>query len=271
MNPFLQSLGGKLAERWVTTLVLPGALFVAAVVCAVRLGHRRALDVVRVGNEVVAAFPRLPVAVVVVGLLLGAAAAAFVAQALGGVAQAVWVRPWRGPAGWVGRPVVAVRRWWFDRVAARAGVDPVPVYRPQRVTWIGERFRLLDSRVAAQYQGLRLGPLWPRLWLLVPESARLPVQGAEVRFQGAATVFGWGVLYLALGCRWYPAAVVGLGVAVVGWHRARGAARAVTDLIEATVDTHLDVLTTALGQPLPPTGLTPDLAARLNDRFAKGG
>ncbi|WP_158852115.1 hypothetical protein [Saccharothrix deserti] len=270
MNPFLQSLGGKLAERWVTTLVLPGALFVAAAVCAVRLGHRHALDVVRVGNDVVAAFPRLPVAVAAVGLLLGAAAAAFAAQALGALVQAVWVKPWRGPAAWLARPVVAVRGWRFDRAAARAGVDPVPAYRPRRATWIGERFRLLDSRVAAQYQGLRLGPLWPRLWLLVPEPARLPVQAAETRFHSATTLVGWGVLYAALGPRWYPAAVVGLGVAVVGWRRARAAAAALTELIEATVDTHLDVLTTALGHPLPPTGLTRDLAARINDRFTKG-
>lgn len=270
MNPFLQSLGGKLAERWVTTLALPGALFVAAAVCAVRLGHRRALDVVRLGNDVVAAFPRLPLAVAAIGLLLGAAAAAFAAQALGGLARAVWVKPWRGPAGWLARPVVAVRRWRFDRAAARARVDPVPAYRPQRATWIGERFRLLDARVAAQYQGLRLGPLWPRLWLLVPEPARLPVQAAETRFHTATTLAGWGLLHAALGWRWYPAAVVGVGVALVGWRRARAAADALTELIEATVDTHLDVLTTSLGHPLPPTGVTRDLAARINDRFAKG-
>ncbi|MFD0201094.1 MULTISPECIES: hypothetical protein [Saccharothrix] len=271
MNPFLQSVGGKLAERWVTTLVLPGALFVAAAVCAVRLGHRHALDVVRFGDDVVAAFPRLPVAVAAIGLVLGATAASFAAQALGGLVQSVWVKPWRGPAGWPARPVVAVRRWRFDRAAARAGIDPVPAYRPQRATWIGERFRLLDSRVAAQYQGLRLGPLWPRLWLLVPEPARLPVQAAETRFGSATTLVGWGLLYASLGWRWYPAAVVGLGVAVVGWRRARVAATALTDLIEATVDTHLDVLTTSLGHPLPPTGLTRDLAARINDRFTKGG
>jgi hypothetical protein len=41
-------------------------------------------------------------------------------------------------------------------------------------------------------------------------------------------------------------------------------------MIEATVDTHLDVLATALGDPLPATGPTRDLAARLNDRFTKG-
>jgi hypothetical protein len=39
---------------------------------------------------------------------------------------------------------------------------------------------------------------------------------------------------------------------------------------EATVDTHLDTLTTSLGHPLPATGLTADLAMRLNDRFTKG-
>jgi hypothetical protein len=165
--------------------------------------------------------------------------------------------------------VVAVRGRRFDRAAAKTGVTPVPAYRPRQATWIGEQFRLLDARVAAQYQGLRLGPLWPRLWLLVPEPARLPVQAAETRFHSATTLVGWGLLYTALGTRWYPAALIGLSVATLGWRRARTAAATLTLLIEATVDTHLHLLTTSLGHPLPATGLSTDLAMRLNDRFTK--
>ena len=44
MNAFLGELGRRLAERWVTLLLLPGALFVAAVTVASVLGHGRALD-----------------------------------------------------------------------------------------------------------------------------------------------------------------------------------------------------------------------------------
>jgi hypothetical protein len=270
VNPFLSSLGGKLAERWVTTLVLPGALFVAAVVCAGRLGHRAAFDFVSLTNWIVREVPRLPIAATSIGLLLGAAATAMAAQAIGRAAETVWVRPWRGPAGWLARPVIALRGKLFDRAASKAGVHPVAAYRPQRPTWIGEQFRLLDSRISAQYHGLQLGPLWPRLWLLVPESVRIPVQAAESQFRSAVTLAGWGVLYLGLGIWWYPAAIAGFGAAVLGWRRTRSATATLTTLIEATVDTHLDTVATALGHPVPATGITADVARRINDRLGKG-
>ncbi|MBP2329697.1 hypothetical protein JOF56_010082 [Kibdelosporangium banguiense] len=271
MNPFLSSLGGKLAERWVTTLVLPGALFVVAVVCAVQLGHRDAFDFVPLTNWGVREASRLPIAATAIGLLLGAGAAAMAAQAVGRLVEAVWVNPWRGPAKWVARPVVALRGKLFDRAGAKAKVNPVSVYRPRQPTWIGDRFRLLNSRITAQYHGLQLGLVWPRLWLLVPESVRTPVQAAESRFRSAVTLVGWGVLYMVLGFWWYPAAIAGFGAALVGWRRTRSATEALTTLMEATVDTHLDTLATALGHPVPANGITADLARRINDRLGKGG
>ncbi|ASO20604.1 hypothetical protein FHR81_004716 [Actinoalloteichus hoggarensis] len=270
MNQFLSSLGGKLAERWVTTLVLPGALFLAAVACAVRLGHRDALDVVSAAEWLVQAADRVPAALAAAAVLLGAAAAATAARSLGGVVEAVWTRPWRGPAGLLARPLVALRAWRFDRAATRAGVDPVAAYRPRHPTWIGERFRLLDARIAAQYHGLRLGPLWPRLWLVIPETVRLPVQAAEARLVAARTLVGWGVLYLGVGVWWYPAAVLGLGAVVLGWARTRSAAVALTMWIEATVDTHLGLVGEAFGRSVPATGVTAELAGLINDRLAKG-
>jgi hypothetical protein len=270
VNPFLSSLSGKLAERLVTTLVLPGALFIAAVVCTVRLGHHAALDLVSVTEWIARVAPSLPAAATTVGLLLGAAAAAMAAQAVGRFAEAVWTRPWRGPAAWAARPLITLRGKLFDRAAARAGVEPVPAYRPRHPTWTGERFRLLNSRIAAQYHGLDLGLLWPRLWLVVPETARGPVQAAEAQFRSAVTLVGWGVLYLGLGTYWYPATAIGLAAAALGHSRTRSTTATLTTLIEATVDTHLGTVLTALGHPVPATGFTADLAHRINDRLAKG-
>ncbi|AUI59290.1 hypothetical protein [Amycolatopsis sp. BJA-103] len=270
MNPFLSSLSGKLAERWVATLVLPGALFIAAAVCAVRLGHRSAFDLVSVAGWIVREVPRLPVAAVAVFLLIGATAAAMAAQAVGSVAEAVWTRPWRGPARLLAWGLVALRGRLFDRAAARAGVDPVSAYRPRHPAWIGERFRLLNARIAGQYHGLDLGLVWPRLWLLVPETVRTPVQAAESQFRSATRLVGWGVLYLGLGIHWYPAIVVGIGTAALGWSRARSTTATLTTLIEATVDTHLDTILTALGHTVPAAGFTAELARRINDRLAKG-
>ncbi|RLK58709.1 hypothetical protein [Actinokineospora cianjurensis] len=268
MNPFLSALGGKLAERWVSALLLPGALFVAAVVCAVRLGHRDAWDLARVVTELTTAFPRVPVALAAVGLVLGAAAAAFVAQGTGRLIETVWTSRWSGPAAVLARPVVALRVRAATRTARRAGVEPVPAYLPQRATWISDRFRLLEVRIAAQYHGVRLGLLWPRLWLLLPEQVRAPVQLVETQFRAAVTLTGWGLLYLVLGVWWYPAALAGACAALIGWRRTRFTTNAIATLMEATVDTHLDLLTTALGYPSG--GLDGETAPLINDRFDKG-
>ncbi|MDV9198666.1 hypothetical protein R6M67_25830, partial [Streptomyces sp. Wh19] len=44
MNSLLTEVGRKLADRWLSALVLPGALFVAAAMCGWWLGHPHALD-----------------------------------------------------------------------------------------------------------------------------------------------------------------------------------------------------------------------------------
>src|SRR6185312_7274880 len=44
VNALLQELGKKLAEKWVTLLVLPGILLAATTLVALTLGHARALD-----------------------------------------------------------------------------------------------------------------------------------------------------------------------------------------------------------------------------------
>ncbi|MEU9291171.1 hypothetical protein AB0D57_42770 [Streptomyces sp. NPDC048275] len=268
MTTLLSSIGGKLAERWAAA-VLPGALFVVSVLCADLLGHADALDIglaqARItrfmnGSEV-------SVGVRVVGLLLGAGAAALLAKATGRLVQAVWFGQWRGP---LARALVRLRRRRAVAAADRAGVRPVPEYLPKRPTWIGEQFRLADAGIAAQYQGLRLGLVWPRLWVLLPESERSPVQAANAEFQAAAVVTGWGLLYLVVGLWWYPAAVIGTCVVGVGWVRAREHAATLSALIEATVDTHLTMLLTALNQPLPSVGMTTELADRVNDQMHKG-
>jgi hypothetical protein len=171
----------------------------------------------------------------------------------------MWFGRWNGP---IGRLLVRVRRRRAVAAAAKVGVEPVPAYLPARPTWIGERFRLVDVAIAAQYQGLRLGLAWPRLWVLVPDSARVPVQTANTEFQAASVAAG---LHLVVGAWWYPALIIGAEIFVVGWARARGHAATLALLIEATVDTHLSQLLAALDR-----GMTVDLASQVNDHMHKG-
>ncbi|MGW6318096.1 hypothetical protein [Streptomyces sp. NPDC055099] len=119
MNPLLATLGGKLTERWLNLLVLPGALFLAAAAIGTTLGHRRWNDLegLRTTLDDLAARPALErtgtAALVIVLVLLAATAASLVAQFLGGVIERYWLRFARDPVSHA--LVDRRRRTWVRR------------------------------------------------------------------------------------------------------------------------------------------------------------
>ncbi|WP_367132183.1 MULTISPECIES: hypothetical protein [Streptomyces] len=131
MGGLLATLSGKLAERWLSLLVLPGALFVSAVAAARMLGHGHALNLALLVRQVkhwtaavkLAGLPGLAVAMM--ALLLASAAAGLAAQALGSGCQYIalasrwdsWPPPWRQLAR---RCVDRRRRRWERERAAYA-------------------------------------------------------------------------------------------------------------------------------------------------------
>ncbi|MGW6055501.1 hypothetical protein [Streptomyces sp. NPDC055189] len=96
MNGLLTELSKRLAERWLSLLVLPGALFLGVAFTARTLGHGHALDVDLLVREVQAWHPapgagagvRLAVLLMMVALL--AAALGIVAQTLGSLVERLW-------------------------------------------------------------------------------------------------------------------------------------------------------------------------------------
>lgn len=113
MNPLLATLGGKLTERWLNLLVLPGALFLAATAVGTTLGHRHwnDLDGLRTTLDDLATRPALErtgtAALLIALVLLTATAASLAAQFLGGVIEQYWLRSARDP---LSRALVD-RRW----------------------------------------------------------------------------------------------------------------------------------------------------------------
>ncbi|MEV7289702.1 hypothetical protein AB0O01_35000 [Streptomyces sp. NPDC093252] len=101
MNPLLATLGGKLTERWLNLLVLPGALFLAATAVGTTLGHRHwnDLDRLRATLDDLAAHPALDrtgtAALLIALALLAATAASLAAQFLGGGVERYWLRDGR--------------------------------------------------------------------------------------------------------------------------------------------------------------------------------
>ncbi|MFD7229250.1 hypothetical protein [Streptomyces sp. NPDC059881] len=273
MGKFFEELAKKLAERWVALLVLPGALFVLLAVVGVRLGHadpfdvgeveRTISDVAGTGSGRFGAQMLLLVAV-----LLAATGTGLAVQALAGVTRLVWLGRWpRALSRWVVRrrrarwhalldrrralvrdhPAgtrTAERQEEIDDMAAR--MTRIAPAEPGRPTWMGDRMYAVEQ-VALHRNGLDLAFGWSRLWLVLPETVRAEVVAAEAAFAGAVASGTWAWPYLVLGLMWWPALLIGVGIGVAGWARARAAVGDLAALSEAAIDLHGRTLAGALG------------------------
>ena len=281
MSTFFQELAKKLAERWVTLLLIPGALFVAAVSIGARVGHRHALDYPRLHaavSDVATTIGRQSAgsqAVALVAVLLAAVGAGLAVQAMAGVTRAVWLGLWPWPLTRLQNRRAKKRRerWddlrndkWelqtryplasrtpeqqreIDIVAAR--INRLAWTEPGRPTWMGDRIHSLEY-LALHRHGLDLMFAWPRLWLVLPDAARAEISTAHAAFAAAVATGTWAWPYLLLGSIWWPAILVGIGIGTTGWVQARAAITDLTALSEAALDLHGRSLATALGVAEP--------------------
>ncbi|MBY8862392.1 hypothetical protein K7711_38380 [Nocardia sp. CA2R105] len=281
MGTFFQELAKKLAERWLTLLVVPGALFTTAAGIAARLGQQHALDYTRLrtaATDLIAWMARQPPggqAVAVVAALLATAGIGLAVQALAGMTRVVWLGPWpRLLAPLQRRRVTSRRRRWRARVdqrrllqqtypsesrtpgqqheidTAAARVNRLALAEPGRPTWMGDRIHALEA-VALDRYGLDLTFAWPRLWLVLPDITRTEITTANAAFAAAVATGTWAWPYLLLGALWWPAAVIGIGIGVTGWVHARAAVTDLAAVSEAALDLHARSLATALGAAEP--------------------
>ena len=292
MNAFLSELGKKLADRWLTLLVLPGLLYITVVTVAGVLGHRYATDpgVLHIWIDSLAAAPASSSSAGLlswaVGVLIGATGAGLGAAALGQLVQRAWTTPGRRlPARWLSswrrhrwnRAYATVRTAMAEAAAAActaAAASPPPapalgleaamgactricLIEADRPTWIGDRLRAADERIHRTYR-LDVSAAWPRLWLLIPDTARTELTTAHDSYTAAARLAGWGLLYLAVGFWWWPALLIAAATGVTAWIRARSVTAVLADLVETTVDLYGPELARQLGITCPDL-LTPDI------------
>ncbi|GAB3477866.1 hypothetical protein [Amycolatopsis cihanbeyliensis] len=251
MTGFLTELGRKLAERWVATLVLPGLVCTAVTAIAVTLGHgnwadtgmlwRRLTEFTATGSGTRQQTELLRTVVLLLVLLLASVATGLLARALAAPAESLLSGRWPSFLRPLASALTRRRRLRWQRADERgedAERNRIALAEPRCATWIGDRPRAPDIRVYREY-GLDLAAAWSRLWLLVPDTTRVPLAEARHRLDEATTLGGWAALYLMLGTVWWPAGVLGLVVAIIAWRRARLAAEGYADLVEACVDVHL--------------------------------
>ncbi|MFF2549917.1 hypothetical protein ACFVUS_02910 [Nocardia sp. NPDC058058] len=281
MGTFFQELAKKLAERWITLLVIPGALFLAAVGIGYRLGHRHGLDRDQLrafSSEITAWIVRQPPgsqAMALAAVLLAAAGVGLTVQALAGVTRTLWLGLWPRPLVFLQyRLVDRRRRLWRARVDQRRSlqltypsasrtpeqqhqidsaaerVNRFALAEPGRPTWMGDRIYALES-VAVNRYGLDLGFGWPRLWLVLPDSVRTEIGTANAAFATAVATGTWAWPYLLLAILWWPATLIAFVIGVTGLVQARAAIADLTTLSEAALDLHGRALAIAIGVAEP--------------------
>ncbi|MFE7161714.1 hypothetical protein [Streptomyces sp. NPDC057636] len=283
MGGFLSELGKKLAERWLTLLVLPGALYLAVAVTAHVLGHGHPFDLPRLTHQITT-WANQPAArtaggqvVLLAAILAGAATVGLAAQALGSLAERLclaadwpaWPLPLRQLAAKQtarrhARWTDAARTWHHHRerdAQARAHGQPTnPARRhaaertmtrigpeePGRPTWSGDRLNAVAIRLERDHH-LDLATLWPHLWLILTEETRTQIATARQNLTRAATLTAWALLYLPLAAWWWPAVLITITLALTGWSRTRTATDTYAMLLEATTRLHTHDLADRLG------------------------
>ncbi|MDX8140630.1 hypothetical protein SK854_00790 [Lentzea sp. BCCO 10_0061] len=285
MNSFLGELAKQLAGKWLSLLVVPGALFVASVVVGwrIRFGMWPAVDRfftdLRDGRVT-----GLVLVAVAVGVLLVSAWAGILARTLGRATHWLWLGQWPLRTG---VPLARIRGWRWkrahrryeeafrqdkpDQVLARLAHrrNRVSLAPPARPTWMGDQIAALSTRVQVEYHlDLEFG--WPRLWLVLPEEVRTVLEEARESFNGAAALAGWGVLYTIAGVLWWPLGLVGLVTLVSAVVRGRSAASNLAQLMESAVDLHGGSLASTLGITVQDNRLTPEVGSQITRAVRKG-
>ncbi len=282
MSGLWSELGKKLAERWMTLLVLPGTLYVAIATIAVYLGQRRALDIgllVRTIGDT-ARSPTVSTAggqaILLIAILVGAAMVGLLIQAMGTITERIvlaadweiWLRPLAALAGRAVRrrgrrwDAAHLRHYDLDRRAlapnpqdrppalklsrAARARSRIALERPRRPTWSGDRIHAAALRLYRDYH-LDLATVWPFIWLVLPDRAREEVTQTRASLTRATNLSAWSMLYFPLGIRWWPAFVIGAVLATASRTRIRATVDAYAAILEATTRLYATTLATDLG------------------------
>jgi hypothetical protein len=287
-------LGTKLAETWLSSLVLPGFLYVAALLTASRLRQDHSLDAglfVERAEDLATSLQKQGSASIILALLAAALLASVVAltaRGAGVLMGRLWQGNWPGP---LAEPLTQWRRDRWDRAdqdvadsessARETGDAPadrdrlaarrnrIALAHPVRPTWIGDRTAAVAIRVEHAY-GIDLETAWPRLWLTADDAARTEVEAAKAAVDRAVTLSGWGVLYVVMGLYWWPASLAGSLVWATGWYRTRSAIAMLSDLIESVVDLTVEKLAIDLRVLAEGQDFTPEIADAVTRRIRKG-
>ncbi|WP_327419963.1 hypothetical protein OG763_01610 [Streptomyces sp. NBC_01230] len=274
MDGILSDLGKRIADRWFAFLILPGVPFAATVIVAWAMtpsgaAHALDLDILVRRLDTLGATARTAKGIVIGCLLIaGVAVVAVLVRELSLAVNRLWLgRP--AILCRLMRPGIRRRRRLALETARRGGYALPERYLPHRATWIGDRFALVDERVAAQY-GVSLARVWPRLWQLRDDRTPKVVSAAWDDYAAATVRVAWALPYLVISLFWWPAAPLGLALVLLGWSQGRRGADDFCISCEAAIDVQLRRLAHIVGVPLPHQRVTTAEGRQIDGILAKG-
>ncbi|MFF2433275.1 hypothetical protein ACFVU4_03600 [Streptomyces sp. NPDC058107] len=274
MDGILSDLGKRIADRWFAFLILPGVPFAATVIVAWAMtpsgaAHALDLDILVRRLETLGATAQTIKGIVSGCLLIaGVAVVAVLVRELSLIVNRLWL----GRAAILCRlmrPGIRRRRRLALDTARRGGYALPERYLPHRATWIGDRFALVDERVAAQY-GVSLARVWPRLWQLRDDRTPKVVSAAWDDYAAATVRVAWALPYLVISLFWWPAAPLSLALVLLGWSQGRRGADDFCVSCEAAIDVQLRRLACIVGVPLPHKRVTTAEGRQIDGILAKG-
>ncbi|MFE9866916.1 hypothetical protein ACFYPZ_29980 [Streptomyces sp. NPDC005506] len=274
MDGILSDLGKRIADRWFAFLILPGVPFAATVIVAWAMtpsgaAHALDLDILVRRLETLGATAQTIKGIVSGCLLIaGVAVVAVLVRELSLIVNRLWL----GRAAILCRlmrPGIRRRRRLALDTARRGGYALPERYLPHRATWIGDRFALVDERVAAQY-GVSLARVWPRLWQLRDDRTPKVVSAAWDDYAAATVRVAWALPYLVISLFWWPAAPLSLALVLLGWSQGRRGADDFCVSCEAAIDVQLRRLAYIVGVPLPHKRVTTAEGRQIDGILAKG-
>ena len=290
MTAFLEGLGAKIADRWLVNLFLPGLLWLGCAVVAAQLGWGHAVDpraLQPLTHRLAENRSAVQAALLAVGVFGAAAAVGLTAIGLAAVLRRAWASP--GASSKLAKRLrdLRTRRWvaadalvtqqmtdalnsadpsaimtgpqYRDALARR---ESIGLERPERPTWVGDRWIATAIRIHRAY-GLDLSVVWPRLWMVLDEVPRNGITAAQLAYQESSVLIAWAVFYAAVGLFWGPALIIAAGLGVTGALRARDSIRTLCDLVESACDLFGRALAEKLQVPCPDE-LTPDVGKKIN-------
>ena len=271
MNKFLAGFGAKVAGGWADALATPAFLFWVGGLVASTLRHGLWWLELEESEQIALAAAGL------VAVLMSAAVVRRFDLATLRILEGYWPRALKGLTRWLTRRQsdridrdqarvqelmqrftkphetgTAEHREGLEEMAELEDRLAHAPLRPEHrmPTDLGNVLRAAEIRPGEKY-GLNAVICWPRLWLVLPETARSELSEARASLDVAARAWLWCLLF-TLWAVWEPwFLALGLLAAPLAYRRAVASARVYGDLLESTFDVHRTLLYQSLRWPLP--------------------